>query len=143
MTETSAPCGACDHPLSSHSFLLPCTEDGCDCVDYVKPDGEVWNVDSATDYFGSVLPGSQTLVNVHSATQCMGRACCLHNPSDHALRDAPLQWRGDIGIMERVCEHGIGHPDPDDLAYRNSVRKPGYSADSGVHGCDGCCHRRG
>lgn len=37
--------------------------------------------------------------------------------------------------MERLCKHGIGHDDPDDLEYRKSV---GMEA-SGIHGCDGCC----
>lgn len=75
------------------------------------------------------------LGNVHPASACAGRPCCLHNPSDHALRDAPLRWRNDRGICERVCEHGVAHDDPDDLAYRRSIGRQA----SGVHGCDGCC----
>jgi hypothetical protein len=35
--------------------------------------------------------------------------------------------------MERICPHGIGHPDPDDPAFKNPIE--------GVHGCDGCCSR--
>jgi hypothetical protein len=35
--------------------------------------------------------------------------------------------------MERICDHGIGHPDPDDIRVRERW-------DEGVHGCDGCCH---
>jgi hypothetical protein len=34
--------------------------------------------------------------------------------------------------MERICEHGIGHPDPDDRRIRTGE-------DMGDHGCDGCC----
>jgi hypothetical protein len=30
--------------------------------------------------------------------------------------------------MERICDHGVGHPDPDE-----------FMADVWVHGCDGCC----
>lgn len=38
----------------------------------------------------------------------------------------PLNWRGDRGLIERRCPHGIGHPDPDTVG-------------DTVHGCDGCC----
>ena len=37
----------------------------------------------------------------------------------------------ETGLVERVCPHGIGHPDPDWLKGRPSHW--------GVHGCDGCC----
>lgn len=110
---------------------------------------EVWLVEHASSGpWGAQLDGPQELVNVHSYTQCEGRHCCLHNPSDHPLRDAPRNWRGELGIMERLCEHGIGHPDPDDLAYRNGViasdpdlteEEKEYRTDPGIHGCDGCC----
>jgi hypothetical protein len=43
--------------------------------------------------------------------------------------------------MERICPHGVGHPDPDDLAYRISIAKK-MGKDTkylGIHGCDGCC----
>lgn len=75
------------------------------------------------------------LINVHSRDRCEGQACVIHNPSDHKMRDWPLNWRGDRGLMERICPHGIGHPDPDDLAYQD----PDGSKAIGVHGCDGCC----
>lgn len=74
------------------------------------------------------------LRNVHSETSCAGQNCCIHNPSDHPLADRPLLWRDDRRIMERVCEHGIGHPDPDDAAFRALMG----DRDT-VHGCDGCC----
>ena len=36
-------------------------------------------------------------------------------------------WRYDRSFMERICVHGVGHPDPD-------------SADADpLHACDGCC----
>ena len=72
----------------------------------------------------------------HPPQRCAGNACCIHNPSVHPLDTAPLHWRGDIGLMERTCPHGIGHPDPDDIAYKARVTgDDGW----GVHGCDGCC----
>jgi hypothetical protein len=70
---------------------------------------------------------------VHSPDVCTGRHCCIHNPSEHPLNGSPLNWRGHV--MERVCGHGVGHPDPDDRAWRRQTGRP--TAD--VHGCDGCC----
>ena len=75
------------------------------------------------------------LVNVHGPDECSGEHCVIHNPSDHPLRDAPLHWRADKGVMERICPHGIGHDDPDDVAHRERVGRES----SGLHGCDGCC----
>lgn len=75
---------------------------------------------------------------VHEVSKCAGHFCCIHRPSRHPLATAPLNWRGpDIG-MERICEHGIGHPDPDDLAHRESAGLTPH----GIHGCDGCCYDR-
>jgi hypothetical protein len=71
-----------------------------------------------------------TLVNVHPSTECAGVHCTIHNPSNHTLRHLPLHWRDDRKIFERICEHGVGHPDPD--------TPPGVDV---VHGCDGCCFR--
>ncbi len=79
--------------------------------------------------------GHATLVNVHPASACAGRACVVHAPSDHHMRSWTLNWRGDKGQMERLCPHQVGHPDPDDLAYHVSQ---GHEY-MGVHGCDGCC----
>lgn len=69
---------------------------------------------------------------VHKEGECRGEFCVIHNPSQHALAGAPTHWRFDRGLMERVCIHGVGHPDPDHLAHSNDE-------DEGVHGCDGCC----
>ena len=78
---------------------------------------------------------SLRLSNVHNVSKCAGSNCCVHNPSDHHMRDWPMDWRSDKGVMERTCPHGIGHPDPDDAAY-NASRGMEYL---NVHGCDGCC----
>jgi hypothetical protein len=74
-----------------------------------------------------------SLLETHDAEACAGEWCCLHNPSDHPLNRNALCWRGHV--MERICDHGIGHPDPDDLAWRRRTNQPVH----GVHGCDGCC----
>jgi hypothetical protein len=72
----------------------------------------------------------QILLNVHEEDKCKEKHCVIHNPSDHVLRDAPTHWREDRRIMERMCEHGIGHPDPDNINMRDV---------DWIHGCDGCC----
>lgn len=83
-----------------------------------------------------------TLLKTHHDSMCSGHHCSIHNPSDHPLRDAPLNWRDDYYLMERICPHGIGHPDPDDLAHKKRVMTSGeYDNHAfGVHGCDRCCH---
>lgn len=77
------------------------------------------------------LVGGQVLENVHDESQCAGEYCTIHNFSDHHMVDWPQNWRSDRGIMERVCVHGVGHPDPDDPKFKHESER--------VHGCDGCC----
>jgi hypothetical protein len=91
--------------------------------------------DSLGDIIG--IPNG-SILNVHDESKCRGRACCIHNPSDHALKDAPLQWRSDSYLMERVCKHGIGHPDPDHLTFLKKVA-PELAKGQETHGCDFCC----
>lgn len=80
--------------------------------------------------------GTGQIISVHNARDCKGPHCPIHNPSDHCMRDFPTHWRDDRQIMERICPHGIGHPDPDDYKIR-------MGEDRGVHGCDGCCTEGG
>lgn len=73
----------------------------------------------------------QVLHNVHRREDCAdSEACVIHRPSNHRMRDFRTHWRWDRRIMERICTHGVGHPDPD-CAYAQ--------AQGGVHGCCGCC----
>ncbi len=74
-------------------------------------------------------------LKTHDESACTGRPCVIHNPSNHHMRDWKLNWREDKGVMERICPHGIGHPDPDCADYQESVGR-GYI---NIHGCDGCC----
>ncbi len=74
-------------------------------------------------------------LKTHDKSACAGHHCCIHNPSSHHMRDWPMNWRADKGVMERICPHGIGHPDPDDAEY-NERRGMGFL---NIHGCDGCC----
>lgn len=64
----------------------------------------------------------------HDKKKCKGENCVVHNPSTHHMRTWPLNYRPQAGITERICKHGIGHPDPDDP-----------NAEAWVHGCCGCC----
>jgi hypothetical protein len=73
----------------------------------------------------------EMLVNVHGPDRCVGEHCTVHNRSDHPLRAWPQHWRTDRSIMERLCPHGVGHPDPDNPWPNNDSRW--------LHGCDGCC----
>lgn len=70
---------------------------------------------------------NQLIVNVHLPNQCKNDYCTIHRPSDHSMRDFPQRWRQDRKFMERMCPHGMGHPDPDDIILNTT------------HGCDGCC----
>lgn len=86
-----------------------------------------------------VLHDGRTM-QTHGPSRCVGPNCCIHNPSDHPLRDAPLNWRGDRQppFMERVCSHGGGHPDADSVTFIEQVA-PDYADTVSTHGCDGCC----
>lgn len=84
------------------------------------------------------ITGTGQVVNgVHPEAACKGRGCPIHHPSNHHMADWKTHWRDDRRLMERVCEHGVGHPDPDDMAHHVLL---GTETTRGVHGCDGCCH---
>lgn len=83
------------------------------------------------------IRGNQIMAGVHVRADCSGR-CVLHAPTDHHMRDWKLHWRQDRHIFERICDHGVGHPDPDD----SFVGLPNPES-QGIHGCDGCCHKEG
>ncbi len=79
-------------------------------------------------------PKTGLVLTHHAEDGCEG-ACPIHAPSDHHMTSWPLHWRPDRGIFERLCEHGVGHPDPDTI--RHIQRTTG--CDNGTHCCDGCC----
>lgn len=74
----------------------------------------------------------ETIVNTHDPEQCAHEHCTIHNMSEHHMRDWPQHWRSDRGLMERICPHGVGHPDPDEY-------KIHLNPAESIHGCDGCC----
>lgn len=78
------------------------------------------------------------LANTHPwSDDCDEFGCVLHNPSVNHVNEEgwPYNWRGDRGIMERICSHGVGHPDPDSAAFFRRIGKVYQN----IHGCDGCC----
>jgi hypothetical protein len=94
-----------------------------------------WKYDIFTD-------DAEVKWNVHKASVCEGSRCAIHNPSDHPLKNAPIGLRmGSIfsskphGFAERFCPCGIGHSDPDSVAFYDSI---GYYG-TDVHGCCGHC----
>lgn len=82
-----------------------------------------------------------TVLRTHPASACSGQPCCIHAPSDHPLSTATMNWRADRNLMERICDHGVGHPDPDDIEYKRRTMHPRIFKDYAfeIHGCDGCC----
>ena len=78
----------------------------------------------------------------HEDLACAGEFCVIHNPSKHHMNDWPIIVRLDRDpvLTERRCPHGIGHPDPDSLAWIVRMLGPEEGHWRGVHGCDGCCH---
>lgn len=55
------------------------------------------------------------------------------------MRDFKTHWRDDRKLMERICPHGVGHPDPDDIAFKRRVLGDKFANLEAIHGCDGCC----
>jgi hypothetical protein len=96
-------------------------------------ENNTWTGSMTEPVFGASI-GVQTM-RVHARKDCAGRHCVFHNPSEHHMRAWGLHFRADRYQMERVCPHGVGHPDPDDLAYHVMVGR----SEAGIHGCDGCC----
>lgn len=90
----------------------------------------------------------------HAKADCIGRNCVIHNPSAHHMHNWDINIRTDreYALAERLCPHGVGHPDPDALAFiRLKVDELRYLLPPGlkdkpygpfasdIHGCDGCC----
>lgn len=67
----------------------------------------------------------------HSAIQCIGQPCVIHNQTDHQMAGWPQVYRHDLRLMTRVCSHQVQHPDPDEINL--------HVSDRSAHHCDGCC----
>lgn len=81
------------------------------------------------------LSSGQTIL-AHNKEIC-NPPCALHYPSSHHMITWKLVYRDDLSLLERICPHGVGHPDPDSIQFLKT-KNP---ADSTIetHGCDGCC----
>ena len=74
--------------------------------------------------------------HTHPEEACANETyCTIHRTSEWAEAIGPQHWRGDRGIMERICKHGVGHYDWDQYEYH---KKLGAEFEA-VHGCDFCC----
>ena len=82
--------------------------------------------------------GGEKWSYVHDEVKCHGRTCVIHNPSRHAMRQWPMHLR-ETGLVERICEHGVGHPDPDSAAWFDEFGPVGSRGTWTSHGCDHCC----
>jgi hypothetical protein len=81
-----------------------------------------------------------TMLLTHGPEACVDDdACPIHRASRHALHAAPMAWRVDIELLERICPHGIHHPDPDDLTRQEQVHGTTHQTQLERHDCDGCC----
>ena len=80
------------------------------------------------------LEHSNISINSHDLEVCAGSVCAFHNRTDHHMRKFRQFYRLDRNAMERICGHGVGHPDPDDIDIVNGKS-------DGIHDCDACCIR--
>lgn len=88
---------------------------------------------------GTTLIGGQVIF-AHRREDCAEDAfCAVHKPSQHCMSTFPQHWRTDRQLMERICPHGVGHPDPDHMAFYAQHHSPAQVAAESTHGCDGCC----
>jgi hypothetical protein len=85
--------------------------------------------------------GDQRITDTHLPSLCAGEKCIFHNPTKHKMRNWPIVLRSS-GLIERQCKHGVGHPDPDSVAWKErwaAEHQPGSVGTWDIHGCDGCC----
>jgi hypothetical protein len=75
-----------------------------------------------------------SLAAPHDPAFCAGTGCSRHHPSNHHMRAWPKVWREYYGYSDRMCSHGVGHPDPDDVVHLQALGEVRTE-----HTCDGCC----
>src|SRR4051812_45703377 len=120
--QTSWPNGGSSSAARVLTLLGPTKELRMKIIDILRrrhaADAPFPLVPTFTDDFGQVVP------NIHPRQACEGRGCPIHHPSDHSMTGFKLYWRSDRGIFERICPHGVGHPDPDTLDFLATVLTP-------------------
>ena len=90
--------------------------------------------------WGELVPWGKSALRVHKRTDCLG-PCAIHSPSEHHMRDWPLLYRSDRNMIERICAHGVGHPDPDQISFWFKTLDAADATAESVHGCDFCCRQ--
>lgn len=91
-------------------------------------------ISTSEPIFGAAI--GEREIKIHSPKECEGRSCPFHNPSKHKMKDWPMNVRLDNrSLIERICSHGVGHPDPDSVAYFKSIGIVYMD----LHACCGCC----
>lgn len=66
------------------------------------------------------LSSGRVVANPHRDTDCSGRHCPIHNPSDHEYRDYPLDFNGVHMVrIDPTVEGGV-RIDPDDYVYQST-----------------------
>ena len=94
--------------------------------------------DPETGYWNRVKDRPDLVLRSHAhADDCDEFGCDIHNRIYNV--DAPLNWRSDLGMMEFICEHGIGHPTQSQILYWLRALPPADVLAEEVHGCDFCC----
>lgn len=83
--------------------------------------------------------GTGQKLYVHLENDDCKNGCAIHNPTLEPHPDWPQHWRSDTQVMERICPHGVGHPDLDHLNYLIRTGKAVEAGWQSIHGCDGCC----
>lgn len=135
--------------LENPSTLL-LTWEGVDPVFRTKVADAVARLAFETKFGGAIIlpkrgydiyvTGAGQQVRVHTENEdCRQYGCVVHHPTTHSMSEFPTLWRGDRGIMERTCPHGVGHPDPDGIAFIARTRGAVAAKYEAVHGCCGCC----
>lgn len=84
--------------------------------------------------------GDGRVLSTHGPSLCSGQYCCIHNPSDHPLKNAPMVWIGEVRLITRRCECGALHPDPDAMAHMNLMTLLGRA--TWYDGWHRCCPSR-
>lgn len=127
----------------------PRTEPGVPVINWLRTrlrqlHGRIFIDEDAVDHaddpaFATVsVLGSGQIIRHHGPAVCDGWPCCIHHPSDHWMVSWPLylDTSGPVPLMWRVCEHDIGHVDPDTMDW---LIRSKYHLLVDNDECDECC----
>lgn len=100
-----------------------------------------------SEYRGMIAVENAVISDVHSADQCLGRSCWVHNLSDHPLAHAPVFVVNQSEIYRACAHHGQSedaftglHIDPDYMRWKQGAARWAGWQDRFFHG--GCCPAR-